>query len=293
MTRSISSMKGEWCLALPPNSQQRRKKCPYLILIPVSVASPWQKWGSRTQPPSCCPSQSHPGDTHQHPARLCCCHSTPLCSPWQWKAPSNWPCLFHISSPAHCPCLHLQGCVRCFLEDWKSYRNSLNLRGQAKQTGREQNSSGCLTHTGFEIMCKPHYHLLNMHIVCTPSVYCFQRHAVKQICLGVNTSTIKFSYTYFKLPSSYNTHANKQTKSPLMPQSTLLQARRHHYKGDSNFTAGKAALSLEQLELAVWTSLCTKPLNQPTDSIWAPKRTVLSCNLCINIMYRHIHICFA
>lgn len=82
--------------------------------------------------------------------------------------------------PAHCPCLYLQACVWCFFEDWKSYRSSLNLRGQAKQTGRQQNSSGCLTHTGFEIMCRPRYLLLNMHIVCTPSVFWFQRRAVKQ-----------------------------------------------------------------------------------------------------------------
>lgn len=136
----------------------------------------------------------------------------------------------------------------CVVFPWrlKSYRSSLNLRGQAKQTGREQNSSRCLTHTGFEIMCRPHYLLLNMHIVCIPSVYWFQRHAVKQICFGVNTSTIKFSYTYSKLPSSYNINANKQTKSPLTPQSTSPLARMHHYKGDRqlySFTAGKAALT--------------------------------------------------
>lgn len=55
---------------------------------------------------------------------------------------------------------------------------------------------------------------------------------MKQICLGVNTSTIKFSYTYPNFPSSYNINANKQTKSPLTPQSTLLLARMHHYKWD-------------------------------------------------------------
>lgn len=127
-----------------------KKKCSYLILILVSAASPRQKQGSRTQPPSCCLSQSHPGDTHQHPVRLCCCHCTPLCSPWPKKLFQI--CLDFFTSALHCPCLYLQGCVWCFLEDWKSYRSSLNLRGQAKQTGREQNSSGCLTHTGFEII---------------------------------------------------------------------------------------------------------------------------------------------
>lgn len=155
------------------------------------------------------------------------------------KTLSNWPWLFQIS--LHCPCLYLQGCVWCFLEGWKSYRSSLNLRGQAKQTGREQNSSGCLTHTGFEIICRLHYLFLNMHIVCTPSVYWFQRHAVKQICLGVNTSTIKFSYNYSKLPSSYNINANKQTNSPLTPQSTLLLARMPHYKGTGSSTASLLA----------------------------------------------------
>lgn len=164
------------------------------------------------------------------------------------------------------------------------------MRGQAKQTGREENSSGCLTHTGFEIMCRPHYLLLNMHIVCIPSVYWFQRHAVKQICLGVNTSTIKFSYTYSKLPSSYNINANKQTRSPLSPQSTLLPARMHPCKGDRqlySFTAGKAALSLEQL-VAV-----EQPVHKAFELARTPKRKVLSCNLCINIMYIYIHVCFA
>ena len=90
---------------------------------------------------------------------------------------------------------------------------------------------------------------------------------MKQICLGVNTSTIEFSYTYSKLPSSYNINANKQTESLLSPQSTLLLARMHHCKGDRqlySITAGKAALSLEQLQFAVRSNLCAKPLNQPT-----------------------------
>ena len=95
-----------------------------------------------------------------HMARLCWCHPRPRITLL------NWPQISHISSPAHCLYLHLQGCGWCFPEDWKSYRSSLNLRDQAKQTGREQNSSGCLTHTGCEIMYRLYNLLLNIHTVC-------------------------------------------------------------------------------------------------------------------------------
>lgn len=42
----------------------------------------------------------------------------------------------------------------------------MNLRGQAKQIGWEQNSFGCLTYIGLDIMCRLHYLLLNIHVVC-------------------------------------------------------------------------------------------------------------------------------
>lgn len=112
-------------LALPPNTHQRRKKCSYLILISVSVASPWQKWGSRTQPPRLLSFTKSPGwhtPASSQAVLLPLC--TPRCSLWPWKTLSNQPWLFHISSPAHCPCLYLYGCVWCFLEDSKSYRSS-------------------------------------------------------------------------------------------------------------------------------------------------------------------------
>lgn len=268
----------------------------HLILILASVGSPWQKQGSRTQCPKLLSFTKSP--RWHMLASSQSSHCSPLCSPWPWKTLSNWPWQLHIISPAHCPCLYLQVCVWCFFEDWKSYRSSLNLRGQAKQTGREQDSSGCLTHTGFEITCRPRYLLLNMHIVCTPSVYWLQRHAVKQICLGVNTSTIKFSYTYSKLPSSYNINANKQTN-----QKTFSHLGEHYYwlecttiKGTGRSTA--SLLAKQHSHCYIWSLQCGPTCAQslwtsPERSIWAPKRTVLSCNLCINITYTNIHIGFA
>lgn len=107
-----------------------RKKWSYQIWPQSQLLPHGKNGGTEHRPPNCCPSQHHWGDTHPSQAVLVppC---TPRCSPWAWITLSNWPQLSHISSPAHCPYLYLQGCV------WysPSYRSSLNLKGQAKQTG--------------------------------------------------------------------------------------------------------------------------------------------------------------
>lgn len=148
----------DWPLALPPNIQQRKKKVvlsnPDLSLNCFRMA----KVGERNRDPQVTVLHKGTEVTHtlaptQAVLVLPC---RPHCSPWPWITLSNWPQLSHNSSPARYPYLYLQGCVWRFPEDWKSYRSSLNLRGQAKQTGREQNSSGCLTRTGFEIMYRLH-----------------------------------------------------------------------------------------------------------------------------------------
>lgn len=67
----------------------------------------------------------------------------------------------------------------------------------------------------------------------------------------------------------------------------------NHYKGDRqlySFTAGKEAHSVEQLVLAVRSNLYTKPLNQHTSEHLSSKRTVLHCNMYINITYTYIYV---
>lgn len=123
--------------------------------------------GAEHRPPSCCPSQRHRGDTHRGTQPGCAGatpHSTLLSMTLNnsFKSASTFPHQLSSPLPIFIP---TRMCV-VFLGDWKSYRSSLNLRGQAEQTGRDQNSSGCLTHTGFEIMYRLHYLLLNIHIVC-------------------------------------------------------------------------------------------------------------------------------
>lgn len=145
---------------------------------------------------------------------------TRRCSPWPWITLANWPQLSHISSPARCPYLYLQGCVWCFPEVWKSYRSSLNLRGQAKQTGREQNSSGCLTHTGFETMYRLHYLLLNIHIVCySLSLLILKARSETDMSWGRHKYHKVLLYL-FQSPQFLKKNGNKQTKSPPTPQST-------------------------------------------------------------------------